>query len=66
MAEKANFARLNVMESKENRRLAIQLGVMGTPTIKVFCHALEVGEVVGLETLNDLEKTLENILFHCT
>jgi len=53
------------MESKENRRLAIEKGVIGTPTFKVYCRGTEVGEVVGLETLTDLAGTIENILKGC-
>jgi len=65
LAGKAKFTRLNVMESKENRRLAIKKGVIGTPTFKVYCRGTEVGEVVGLETLTDLAGTIENILKGC-
>jgi len=63
---RAKFLRLNVLTDKENRRLAIQKGVIGTPTFKVYCRGTEIGEVVGLETLSDLAGTLNNILKGCT
>ena len=63
---KAKLVRLNVMESKENRRLAIEKGVIGTPTFKVYCRGDEIGEIVGLETLTNLAGTIENILKDCT
>jgi thioredoxin 1 len=65
LAGKAKLVRLNVLVDRETRRLAIQKGVIGTPTFKVYCKGNEVGEVVGLETLTDLAGTLTNILKGC-
>lgn len=62
---KAKLVRLNILESRENRRLAIEKGVIGTPTFKVYCRDAEVGEIVGLETLTDLSGTIESILKKC-
>ena len=62
---KAKFVRLNVLESRENRRLAIQNGVMGTPTFKIYCRGVDVGEVIGEETLTDLHIKLEAIVEKC-
>jgi thioredoxin 1 len=62
---RAKLVRLNVLENKETRRLAIEKGVIGTPTFKVYCKGSEIGEVVGLETLTDLAGTIENILKGC-
>ena len=65
LSGKAKFARLNVLESRENRRLAIDKGVIGTPTFKVYCNGVEKGEVVGLETLNNLEGSIKNLIEEC-
>jgi len=65
LAGKAKLVRLNVLVDRETRRLAIEKGVIGTPTFKVYCKGNEVGEVVGLETLTDLAGTLMNILKGC-
>jgi thioredoxin 1 len=62
---KARLVRLDVMASRENRRLAIDKGIIGTPTFKVYCRGKEIGEVVGEETLIDLAATLNNILKEC-
>ena len=65
LAGKAKLVRLNVLENRENRRFAIDKGVIGTPTFKVYCRGVEVGEIVGLETLTDLEGTINNLLKGC-
>ena len=62
---KAKLIRLNVLTDKETRRFAIQKGVIGTPTFKIYCRNVEIGEVVGLEALTDLSGTLINILKRC-
>ncbi len=62
---KAKLIRLNVLTDRETRKLAIGKGVIGTPTFKVYCRGVEIGEVVGLETLTNLVGTLNNILKDC-
>lgn len=62
---KAKLIRLNVLTDRETRKLAIGKGVVGTPTFKVYCRGVEIGEVVGLETLTNLVGTLNNILKDC-
>lgn len=59
--EKVKFVKMNVIESPENRKIAIQHGVMGTPTIKVFCKGRVVGEVVGFRPLEKLVNDLKEI-----
>jgi len=66
LGERAKLVRLNVMDSRENRRLAIDKGVVGTPTFKVYCRGVEVGEIVGLETTENLMGTIENLLKNCS
>lgn len=60
--DKAKFAKMNILDSVENRRIAIQYGVMGTPTIKVFCNGRTVGEVVGFRPLDRLVSDLKEII----
>ena len=62
LGDKASIVRINVLESRENRRLAISRGVMGTPTIKVYSCGREVGEVVGMEVLEHLKEKVEAIV----
>lgn len=59
------LTRLNVMASRENRRLAIGKGVIGTPTFKVYCEGKDIGELVGEETLTDLAGRLNKLLKGC-
>ena len=56
------FAKVNILEKAENRQIAMDHGVLGTPTIKVFCVGRDVGEIVGYRPLNRLIKELNEIL----
>ena len=57
----AKFVKVNILESTDNRRIAMDLGVMGTPTIKVFCQGRPIGEIVGFRSLDGLVKDLNGI-----
>lgn len=59
--DRAKFVKVNVLESTDNRRIAMDLGVMGTPTIKVFCEGRPIGEIVGFRSLDGLVKDLNGI-----
>ncbi len=56
------FLKVNILESPENRKIAIDSGVMGTPTIKVFCEGRPIGELVGFKPLDKLVGALNEIL----
>ena len=56
------FVKVNILQSTENRMLAIGLGVLGTPTMKLFCDGREIGEIVGYRPLERLEKEIRDIL----
>ena len=56
------FLKVNILESPENRKIAIDNGVMGTPTIKVFCEGRPIGELVGFKPLEKLVSALNEIL----
>jgi len=66
----AKFVKLNVLENRENRQVAIQYGVMSTPTygvmstftMKFFCKGRTVGEIVGYRPKNQLREEVEKIL----
>jgi thioredoxin 1 len=60
--EKVKFAKMNILDSAENRHVAMDTGVLGTPTIKVFCKGRSIGEVVGFRPLDRLVKELGEIL----
>ncbi|MGH2637704.1 MAG: thioredoxin family protein [Rhabdochlamydiaceae bacterium] len=58
----ANFARLNVLASEENSAIGEKYGIMGTPTTKVFCKGMPVGEIVGFMGKEALKSELDRIL----
>jgi thioredoxin 1 len=60
--ESVRFAKMNILESPENRKIAIENGVMGTPTIKVYCDGREIGEIVGYRSFEGLVKELKEII----
>jgi len=56
------FVKVNVLDSAENRKIAIDLGVLGTPTIKIFCEGRAIGEIVGFRSSENLVIEINNIL----
>ena len=60
--EGVKFLKMNILESPENRRTAIDNGVMGTPTIKVFCRGRAIGELVGFKDYQKLTAELRELL----
>jgi thioredoxin 1 len=60
--ENVKFVKINILESEENRQAAMDSGVLGTPTIKVFCDGRDIGEIVGFRPLTRLVKDLGEIL----
>lgn len=56
------FLKVNILESPENRKVAIDSGVMGAPTIKVFCEGRPIGELVGFKSHDKLVSALNEIL----
>lgn len=62
--DKAIFAKLNVRAGQDNIQVAQRYGVMGTPTMKVFCEGREVGEIVGFMEKKSLRHELDNIVAH--
>ncbi len=59
---KVKFVKLNVLETHENQQIATQYGVMGTPTLKLFCEGRTVGEIVGYRPKNLLKEEIDKIL----
>jgi len=59
---KIKFAKLNVLENPSNREIAIQYGVMGTPTLVFFCKGRPVEGISGFMPKERLKKTLDDML----
>jgi thioredoxin 1 len=60
--ENVRFAKMNLLEKEENRMVALEYGVMSTPTMKVFCQGTPIGEVIGFRPLLNLVEEIEEIL----
>jgi thioredoxin 1 len=58
------FVKLNVLESQDNRQIAVQYGIMGTPTMKIFCQGRPVGEIVGFRSPSQLKEEIDMLLQH--
>jgi len=62
--ENVKFGKMNILDSDENRETAMNIGVMGTPTIKIFCKGRDIGEMVGFRPIERLVSDLKEILDH--
>lgn len=60
--DNVKFGKMNILTSVENRSIAIKHGVMGTPTIKVFCQGRDIGEIIGFRNRDELIKDIKDIL----
>ena len=60
--DRVKFVKVNILQSPENQKLAMNLGVLGTPTMKFFCEGREVDEIVGFRPLDGLVEEIEEIL----
>ena len=58
------FTRMNLLESKENRRFAIRGGVRSTPTFILYCNGRPVGHIIGIrepeEFTDEIRKLMDN------
>ncbi|MEM1659430.1 MAG: thioredoxin domain-containing protein [Candidatus Jordarchaeales archaeon] len=59
---KVKFVKLNVLQSPGNRRLALNYGIMGTPTLVFFCAGRIVGQVVGFMPKENLKRIIDDML----
>jgi len=56
------FAKLNILADPLNKEIADNFGIMSTPTLLFLCKGRPVGQVVGLQSKEDLERGLNDIL----
>lgn len=56
------LVKLNVFENAKNRKVAIQYGIMSTPTLLFFCKGRPVGQAVGFMPKEQLKKILDDML----
>ncbi|NIO37837.1 thioredoxin fold domain-containing protein [Candidatus Bathyarchaeota archaeon] len=60
--DKIKFAKLNVLETKDNRRIAVEHGIMSTPTLLFFCEGRAVGQALGFMPKEKMKSTLDAML----
>ena len=59
---RVKFAKLNVLSSHENRRIAVEQGIMGTPTLTFFCEGRAVETVAGFQPKDRLKALVDDVL----
>ena len=62
--ESVKFTKMNLLESKENRVLAIKNGVRSTPTFIVYCEGRPIGQIIGSREPEEFTKELKMIIDH--
>ncbi len=60
--DQVEFLSMNVRAEEGNAELAAEYGIMGTPTMKVFCGGRVVGEIVGFRDKNGLRTEVDRII----
>jgi len=59
---KVKFAKLNALESKENRDIAVKYGIMGTPTLVFFCEGRPIEMVAGFQPKERLKQLVDDVI----
>ncbi len=59
---RVKFTKLNTLADPLNKEIAENFGIMSTPTLLFLCRGRPVGQVVGLQPKEDLERGLKDIL----
>ena len=56
------FTKMNVLESEENKSVAIKYGLMGTPTLIFFCDGRPISSNTGFMPKERLKATIDDLL----
>ncbi len=59
---KLRFARLNIFSSDGNEEISRKYGIMGTPTLLLFCNGRPVDSLVGYRPRDGLRRELREKL----
>lgn len=59
---KIKFARVNVLSSDANSDLGQKYGVMGTPTLMLFCNGRILEQLVGYRPKDKLRRELQEMV----
>ena len=58
----ADFFKFDISDGLENMRLSQRFGIIGTPTIKIFCGGAETGELIGFAEKLTLRKDIKDVI----
>ena len=61
LSEEAVFAKV---DAQANMDMALQYGVVGTPTFKLFCRDRFLGEIIGETNATVLRNTIKDMIRH--
>ena len=56
------FVKMNVLESEENKALAVKYGLMGTPTLMFFCQGKPIATSTGFVNKDKLSASIDDML----
>jgi len=59
---KAKLVRFNVLDSERNKRLAVNSGIMSTPTLVFYCTGRSVGSIIGFQPEQRLRQVIDDML----
>ena len=59
---KLKFVRFNILSSDENSHVGHQYGIMGTPTLMLFCDGRVLKQLVGNRPKEKLRKEIQEML----
>jgi thioredoxin 1 len=59
---KVKFTKINVLDSDENREIAVKYGIMGTPTLVFFCEGRSIETVTGFKSKEQLKQLVDDML----
>ena len=61
-SDKLKFAKLNVLSNERNSQLAAKFGIMGTPTVILFCNGRPIETLVGYRPKETLKRELQLLI----
>ncbi|MEM3383364.1 MAG: thioredoxin domain-containing protein [Nitrososphaerales archaeon] len=61
-SEKLKVAKINILSNEKNARVAEYFGVMGTPTIILFCHGRPIESIVGYRPKETLFMEIQRMI----
>lgn len=60
--DQAKFTRLNALETDENKTIAIENGVMSTPTLAFYCRGRSLGSAMGFQPKERLQHIIDDMI----